>query len=247
MKNILNSLKEFIRVLLPTVDIEDIKFKILKKDKNIIEVELKNREKAIIFSRKNYGFENQEIVMIKSGLLKLYNKNYKWSSLIGVRPTKLVRRFLNEGFSFAEIDEILREVYLLSKEKIKLLFDIVKLELKYLNREAINIYIGIPYCPTKCTYCSFASYEKKGKIGEVYDKFIDKLLEEIKIIGSVIKNSNKKVESIYVGGGTPVILSEIDLDRLLSEIYKNFNVDGLKEFTFEAGRTDILNVKNWKY
>lgn len=180
-------------------------------------------------------------VMLKSAMLRLYKKDYKWGGLIGVRPTKVYRKFLGAGLSHEEIKEILINVYLVSLEKALLLETIIKKELEYLNRDHINVYIGIPYCPTKCRYCSFASYEIKGKQGEAYDSFVETLLEEIRLSGEFLSENFYSVESIYMGGGTPTILNEKDLSRVLSLVNEVFEVDKLKEFTVEAGRIDTLN------
>jgi len=188
--------------------------------------------------------EDQKLVMVKVGLLKLMGKNYPWGGLIGVRPTKLVRKFLKLSYSYEEIEDILENLYLVTPKKIKLLIDVVKKEMFFLNRDYINMYIGIPYCPTKCRYCSFASYEMKGKIGKYYDEFVETLLEEIELTGEFLrKNKKNKIESLYIGGGTPSILTEIDMERVLGSIRKNIPLEYLKEFTLEAGRVDTLTFE----
>ncbi|BDU51302.1 coproporphyrinogen III oxidase [Haliovirga abyssi] len=236
-------IKEFIRILIPEAKDDNIEINLIKENKEII-LELKKEDKKIKFSESNIdGFEEQKKIMAKSGLLKLYDKKYKWGSLTGVRLTKLVRKFMDKRFSIDKIKYLLEKIYLVSEDKIDLLLEIVETELKYLNRKAITVYIGIPYCPTKCTYCSFASYEKKGKMGERYGDFLEKLLEEIKIIGELTKELEVGIESIYIGGGTPAILSEYEMESLLKKVRENFDISNLKEFTFEAGRSDVLNEK----
>jgi oxygen-independent coproporphyrinogen-3 oxidase len=182
-----------------------------------------------------------QLVVLKSALLKLYNKNYKWGGLIGVRPTKVYRKLLAYGYEHKKIKEILQEVYLVSSKKAELLEIVVKKEMEYLNRDYINVYIGVPYCPTKCRYCSFASYEVRGRQGEAYGDFVETLIEEIRLSGEFLSEIKLPIESIYMGGGTPTILSEEDLDRVLTEVNGVFDKSFLKEFTVEAGRIDTLN------
>lgn len=239
-----NNLKEFIRVLIP--ELIDEKITIMEKRcDEFLELELEAAGKKIVFSYENHldRLEDQRTVMSKVGLLKLMDKKYPWGGLIGVRPTKLVRRFFNLSYTYEEIEKLLCELYLVTPKKVKLLIDVVKKEMEFLNRDHINMYIGIPYCPTKCRYCSFASYEMKGKIGKYYDEFVDTLLEEISLTGEFLKGTSNKIESLYIGGGTPSILTEIDTKRVLKAVNENIDLTHLKEFTLEAGRVDTLTFK----
>ena len=181
--------------------------------------------------------------MCKISLLKLLDKKYDWGSLMGVRPTKVLRRLLINGCDYKEARKILKDFYLVTDEKINLMETVVKKELELLDKEHINLYIGIPFCPTKCKYCSFASYEINGGVGRFYNDFVETLLREIKIIGDFLKTYNKKVSSIYFGGGTPSTLTEDDLERVLRKLLENIDMSDVKEFTFEAGREDSLNIK----
>lgn len=238
-----SSLKEFCRILLPEAltnnhraNISYIEDKItldLEKDGDLISFQCANYEDRI---------QDQKLVMLKSALLKLYKKDYKWGGMIGVRPTKIFRRLLDQAYTYEEVRLILKELYLVKDEKILLLESIIKKELEYLNRKHINLYLGIPYCPSKCRYCSFASYELKGRQGEEYSNFIETLLEEIKLTGAFLKDKKIPIESIYIGGGTPTILREEDLELLLKALVKNINMNAVKEFTVEAGRVDTLNL-----
>lgn len=244
-----NSIKEFMRIQLAEIELKKIDIKTLAEDEKVeLEIEVtdsENRLKKIKTEYKNIQdkLSDQKIVMIKVALLKIYNKNYKWGSLIGVRPTKLLRKFLDLGYSNEEAKEIFTDLYYVSEEKSDLLINVVKKESEYLNRENINVYVGIPYCPTKCHYCSFASYELKGKQKQKYGEFIETLIEEIKLSGEFLKEKEHKIESIYMGGGTPTILSENELDRVLFQIRKYIDFRNVKEFTVEAGRIDTLNFE----
>ncbi|MGM0508975.1 MAG: coproporphyrinogen III oxidase [Fusobacteriota bacterium] len=241
------SIEEFIRVLIPEAKGDEITLN-LKKESNIIKIHAKNLNKSITFKYKNIEkrLKNQIYVMAKTALLKLYEKDYRWGGLKGVRPTKLVRNFLDKGFSFEEIEDMLENLYLVSPVKRKLLLDVIKTELPFLKDNFINIYIGIPYCPSKCAYCSFASYEKRGKPGKYYPEFLENLHLEIESISKLLKEKDIKIGSFYIGGGTPTILDSKELEKLLSKVNSNFDLNECKEFTVEAGRVDTLNKEKLK-
>ena len=240
-----NTIHEFKKVMLPDIEIEELNVKTLEENSDIISLELSAGERKYVFTLKNYSdkMTDQKIVMIKAGMLKLFDKVYPWGALMGVRPTKLVRRFLIMGYSYDEIDEILDKLYFAFPKKRKLLMDVVKKESEYLNDKAVNMYIGIPYCPTRCKYCSFASYEINSKLGKYYGDFVETLLEEIRLTGEMLEGKDYRIESLYIGGGTPSILTEKDLKRVIDAVYKNINLEYLREFTFEAGREDTLNIE----
>ena len=201
--------------------------------------------KKVIFSHKktNDEYFDQAEVMAKASLMELFDKKdkYKWGILIGVRPTKIVGRFLKMGLNYDEIDEILEKIYFVSDEKRKLLLDIVKRQEPYLDKETIGIYIGIAFCPTKCSYCSFPAYLLRGKYAERYDEYIGSIYHEIREIGQLTQELDLKINTIYIGGGTPSILTAKEIDKLLKTVKENYNLDYLKEFTFEAGRIDTMD------
>ncbi len=237
-----NSIDEFTRILAPEARGQDVKITTLKEDESIeLLLEMEGKSVKVEFENHIDRLDDQKIVMTKSGILKLYEKYYPWGALTGVRPTKLVRKLLASGFDYFEIGYILEKLYLVSSEKRELLISVVRKEMEYLNRDYINMYIGIPYCPTKCRYCSFASYELKGKMGEYYDRFVDALIEEIKITGRTLRENGYRLESLYIGGGTPSILSESDLERVLFAVGEHVDLSSVKEFTLEAGRVDTLS------
>ena len=237
-----NTIYEFKKVLLPEEDIDILEVKTIEENKDYISLELSCGTRKKIFTLKNYTdrMVDQKTVMVKAGLLLLFDKVYPWGALVGVRPTKLIRRYLIMGYTYDEIDEILEKLYFVFPEKRKLLIEVVKKENEYLNPKGVNMYVGIPYCPTRCKYCSFASYEINSKLGNYYDDFVKTLIEEIRLTGEMLKDKDVKIESLYFGGGTPSILKEKDLKNVLEELYKNIDLSHLKEFTFEAGREDTL-------
>lgn len=235
------SLEEFVRILLPKEVGKDIKGEVSYKDNKIlVRVEIDGKEALMEEENFEHIIEDQNLIMLKGGLLKALNKNYPWGSLIGVRPTKMTRRLMQMGFSKERVKKLLNNMYLASLEKIELLMRVIETEEKLLNKDAMNMYIGIPFCPSKCRYCSFASYEIKSSLGRFYPKFVETLLEEIELVGELSKDKGYKYESLYIGGGTPSILTEEDTERLLKAVHTHMDLSNLKEFTFEAGREDAI-------
>ncbi|MCD8091150.1 MAG: coproporphyrinogen dehydrogenase HemZ [Clostridiales bacterium] len=167
-----------------------------------------------------------------------YKISLPWGALTGVRPAKLVSKLKGEGRSEEEIRKILGEEYFVRDDKINLCINVSNREerlLKGSDPKSVSLYIGIPFCPTRCLYCSFTSYpldKYKNKI----DGYLDALEKEIEFCGRNLKDT--PVESIYIGGGTPTSLDEARLERLLSAVEKNFNTPS--EFTVEAGRPDTI-------
>ena len=237
-----NSIDEFCRILAPEARGKDLSISTLRED-DMLELLLEMDGRSVSVSCENHldRLDDQKVAMTKSCILKLYEKTYPWGGLTGVRPTKLVRKLLALDFDYDKIMELLENLYMVSSEKTLLLIGVVKKEMEYLNRDYMNLYIGIPYCPTKCRYCSFASYELKGKLGGYYGQFVDTLIDEIKITGASLKESGHKLESVYIGGGTPSILTESDLERVLFAVREYVDLEDIKEFTLEAGRVDTLN------
>ena len=243
----IRSVEEFARVMVPEALDCTLNLTCNIDSENIqVDMEIDGKQESFIYKNHQGKIEDQEVTMTKILLLKFFNKDYSWGGLMGVRPTKVVRRYLLLGYTYDEIRKILKEFMLVHDEKIELLIEVVKKELELLDKEHINLYIGIPFCPTKCKYCSFASYEINGGVGRYYDGFVATLLEEIKLVGEFLKDENLKVSSIYMGGGTPSTLKEKDLEDVLKYVDKYIDKSDLKEFTFEAGREDAINYEKLK-
>ena len=164
-----------------------------------------------------------------------------WGTMTGVRPTKIPMGELLAGRAETEVFRDLREIYCCSEENSRLCMEIAKKEAKLLQgldlEETYSLYIGIPFCPTTCLYCSFPSYPLEH-FGDRADRYLEALFKEIRESGS--RCSRKKLTSVYIGGGTPTALSAEQLDRLLSHIRKYFPASGDCEFTVEAGRPDSI-------
>ncbi|MFC4322144.1 coproporphyrinogen III oxidase [Litchfieldia salsa] len=169
----------------------------------------------------------------------------QWGFLTGVRPTKLLHKMLLNGDSKDTAHEKLREQYLISSEKIELMQRIVDRQLTmipdlYELKNEVSIYIGIPFCPTKCAYCTFPAYAINGKQGSV-DSFLGGLHYEIREIGSWLKDNGINITTVYYGGGTPTSISAEEMDMLYEEMVQSFpNVEKIREITVEAGRPDTI-------
>lgn len=164
-----------------------------------------------------------------------------WGNLTGIRPTKIPMALLEEGKSEEEIARYMKETYFTSDEKIKLSIEIAERELALLKKldyeEGYSLYIGIPFCPTTCLYCSFTSYSMSAWKNRM-DDYLSALEKELDY--TAVKFAHKKLNSIYIGGGTPTTLNPQQLDRLIRKIKCSFDLSDLVEFTVEAGRPDSI-------
>lgn len=228
------------RVMLPEALEEELK---IEEIPDGVKIQIAGKKVEFCYPDLGKAVDDQKQTMVKLALLKAYQKDYVWGGLMGVRPSKIVRRFLKEGFSYKEVLEHLEHFYLVKKEKAKILVDIVKKEESFLHRGASNLYVGIPFCPTKCSYCSFASYEISGGVGRYYKEFVNTLEKEIRFTGEQLRKQPQRIESVYFGGGTPSTLTEEDLERVLKVFREEIDFSFVREFTFEAGREDSITLK----
>ena len=182
--------------------------------------------------------------------LKLYDwlkeqtsKELAWGILTGVRPTKLMMNLLESGMSDDEVESWMKENYGITDAKAQLGLAVAKKEkalLEQLDYEnGYSLYIGIPFCPSICSYCSFSSYPI-GLWKKRVDEYLDAVCKELSFIGETAKQNNKTLNTVYIGGGTPTTLEAEQLDRLLTHLEQNFSFAELKEITVEAGRPDSI-------
>ena len=164
-----------------------------------------------------------------------------WGTLTGIRPVKLAMQLLEEGKSNTEIAAFMRDTYLASKEKTALSVMIANRERHILRnidyKDGYSLYIGIPFCPSTCLYCSFTSYplsKWKKRVGE----YLQALFKELDYLSEGFRH--KKLNTVYIGGGTPTTLLPEQMDRLLTKIETSFDRTYLQEFTVEAGRPDSI-------
>lgn len=175
-------------------------------------------------------------------LKKMTGKELPWGILVGIRPTKHVYEAITKGESEETIKSHFKRDFYVSDDKTDISYDIAYREKRILDsfdyRNGYSIYIGIPFCPTTCLYCSFTSYPL-GRFGSYMNAYIDALIKEIEYAKGALPG--KKLHTIYIGGGTPTALDEYNLERLLDAICKNLPVKETLEFCVEAGRPDTIN------
>lgn len=179
--------------------------------------------------------------MMYDMLKKLTGRELPWGTLTGVRPTKIVYTLLEEGKSASEIKDYLKKEYYVSDKKGGLAIKVASNEKRLLEKIDYNngysLYAGIPFCPTTCLYCSFTSYPLAVWKDRV-DTYVEAMLKEMEFTSRLMKD--KKLDTFYMGGGTPTTLEPEQLDRVLSFFEENFDTSGLKEYTIEAGRPDSI-------
>lgn len=176
-------------------------------------------------------------------LVKMTGRTLPWGNLTGIRPVKLAMGMIEAGMKNTEIAEEMRTRYCVSPQKTALAITIANREreiLKNIDYErGYSLYIGIPFCPSICLYCSFSSYPLK-QWKEKVDDYLDALCKEIRAVAKMMKGRGRVLDTVYIGGGTPTTLEPGQLKRLLDEVGENFGYHGLKEFTVEAGRPDSI-------
>ena len=191
--------------------------------------------------------DKNDIEMQLAGLLvrelsKITGITPEWGVLTGIRPSKIMMDRL-EKTSEKEALEHFEKRFLVSREKAELALKVAKREKRITEKavpRSVNLYVSIPFCPTRCNYCSFVSHsiEKTVKLMEPY---IENLCREIEITGKIVKEEGLRLDTVYFGGGTPTTLDEYQLDTILSCIEDNFDLSDLLEYTVEAGRPDTVS------
>ena len=167
-----------------------------------------------------------------------------WGALAGVRPTKITTKHILEGGSEKSADKLLRDVYFVTDDRRKLALDCTRSTVhaaSLLNEKDISLYIGIPFCPTRCAYCSFVS-RTVGQRTELLEPYLQALLREIRLTGELVAKSGCRVRTIYMGGGTPTTLSSQQMAVLMDTVKESFDLRHLLEYTVEGGRPDTLDL-----
>ena len=173
-------------------------------------------------------------------------KDLPWGTLTGIRPTKLITGFLEAGRPEYDTSgekgfrSLMKERYLISDEKLDLAVRIAREEQKILSGigpDGFSLYCGIPFCPSRCLYCSFTSYPISKFAGKV-DEYLDTMIREMDAVSEIF--AGKRPDTVYFGGGTPTAVSAGQLERLISAVEERFDLSGLREFTVEAGRPDSI-------
>lgn len=170
-----------------------------------------------------------------------------WGCLTGIRPVKKVNRLLEEGKDKEEIFDILKKEYFVSDQKLELAYQtaIAQTEpLKALDKRSYSLYISIPFCPSRCSYCSFVSHSiESAGAKKLLPDYVKKLCEEIFQTAQIARELDLRLDTIYIGGGTPTALSAEQLEAVMDSVKKNFDISKIREYTVEAGRSDTITEK----
>ena len=168
-----------------------------------------------------------------------------WGALAGVRPTKITTKHMLEGGTPKSAEKLMRDVYYVTPDRRKLAVDCSVSTVNaanLLNGKDLSLYVGVPFCPTRCTYCSFVS-RTIGKKTELLDPYLQALMKELAVTGKLLQESGRTIRSVYIGGGTPTTLSTPQMATLLDAIYGSFDLSRCIEFTVEGGRPDTLDAE----
>ena len=177
--------------------------------------------------------------------VQLLPKAPAWGALAGVRPTKITTKHLLEGGTPKSAEKLMKDVYYVTEDRRKLSVDCSLSTVNAVKRmepEDISVYVGIPFCPTRCTYCSFVS-RTIGRKTELLDPYLSALEKEIHVTAELMKKSGKHLRTLYIGGGTPTTLSTPQMVRLLDTLRSSFDFSRCIEFTVEGGRPDTLDAQ----
>lgn len=183
--------------------------------------------------------------LIFSSLKEITGDYYPWGILVGIRPSKIALKYLEEGKSEDEIIELFRNKHLASEEKARLCIEVAKKEKKLVNKDEKNIaiYIGMAFCPTRCFYCSFTANPIRGN-KKLVNPYLEALTYEIREMKKYVDERGLKIESVYFGGGTPTAVNNEEFEEIMKEIYNAFVENrNLIEFTVECGRPDSITLE----
>lgn len=235
---------------------EDYKLQAIHKE-GLVLIQLYKEEYLILEKQEEFELTHEAIADKKSMnfilkkvvyevLRELTKVEMPWGVLIGIRPTKIVRDYMAKGLSEEQIRQLLKDSYYIAPEKIDLMVSVAKEETTILEanqKGEVSVYIGIPFCPTRCVYCSFTSYSLEKNKDQV-DIYLDALCKEITYIAKAKEGA--PIRSLYIGGGTPTSLNEVQLARLLAHIQNTFDLQRIAEYTVEAGRPDTITKEKLK-
>ncbi|MCR5600232.1 MAG: coproporphyrinogen dehydrogenase HemZ [Ruminococcus sp.] len=165
-----------------------------------------------------------------------------WGLMTGIRPVKKVVELIRSDVPKEDIFRQLSDKYEISPKKLQLAYDTAVNQLPILDRidsSAVSLYVSIPFCPTRCSYCSFVSHSMDSAI-KLMPEYIDALCRELEIVGRIVRETDTKIDTIYFGGGTPTSVSAQELRTIMEAVEKNFDLAKVREYSVEAGRPDTI-------
>lgn len=185
--------------------------------------------------------------MLYKIMRKLTGITPAWGCLTGIRPVKKVNALLAEGMEKDEIFGILKRDYFVSDQKLELAYRTAVAQtepLKALDKRSYSLYISVPFCPSRCSYCSFVSHSiESAGAKKLLPDYVKKLCEEISQTARIARELDLRLDTIYIGGGTPTALSAEQLEAVMAAVKKNFDISKIREYTVEAGRSDTITEK----
>lgn len=190
----------------------------------------------------NGTVEHELCRLVYSSLKQITGITPPWGLMTGIRPVKKVTELIQDGKTMSEIYTTLTDKYEISPDKMKLAYATAENQLPILqniNKKAVSLYVSIPFCPTRCSYCSFVSHSMDSAIKLMPD-YVAALCNELEIIGKIVKETNTPIDTIYFGGGTPTSISANDIKTIMECVQNNFELDKIREYSFEAGRPDTI-------
>ena len=165
-----------------------------------------------------------------------------WGLMTGIRPVKKVLELMDKGLSKEEVFKNLSDRYEVTEKKLQLAYDTAVNQLPIIEKidsTAVSLYVSIPFCPTRCSYCSFVSHSMDSAV-KLMPEYVAALCRELEILGDIVKETDTKVDTVYFGGGTPTSLSAQDLKTIMEAVAKNFDIADIREYSVEAGRPDTI-------
>ncbi|MBE6845503.1 MAG: coproporphyrinogen dehydrogenase HemZ [Ruminococcus sp.] len=173
---------------------------------------------------------------------KLTGINPPWGLLTGIRPVRKMTELIEKGYDKADCFNLLKTRYMTSERRLELAYKTAENQiplLKTADSDSISIYISIPFCPTRCSYCSFVSHSLDSARKLIPD-YIRCLCREIEILGRIVRDMNFKIDTVYFGGGTPTSIDAVQLDTLMKTLAENIDISKVREYNVEAGRADTI-------
>ncbi|MBQ7295668.1 MAG: coproporphyrinogen dehydrogenase HemZ [Clostridia bacterium] len=258
-------MENLIRVFLPEIKIirqdevsEDEDYCLFSLDGSRIDIKLSLEGKIYevsesflladkVFSESDDSFfERKMAVMLFDLLGDITGYAPPWGILTGVRPAKLMTKLREKQGEEKAVDYFINELKV-SEDKTALALMVSKNETPIIEGskpDSFSLYVSVPFCPTRCSYCSFISHSNESA-KKLIPAYVEKLCEEIKITGEIAREQNLTLESVYIGGGTPTVLTAEQLKRVTDEIADNFDLSGICEYTIEAGRPDSITEEKF--
>ena len=223
---------------------EDYIYTALEGDEITVKAKIDGKYAEAKRTAENDHARNMELAVF-GVLTEILSIRPKWGVLTGIRPVKLAMQLHDMGLSEEEIRKKLKEERLVSDEKLDLLLTTMEHELE--NRassrpNSVSLYISIPFCPSRCSYCTFTSHSVE-KAAKLIPQYVELLCGELKDIAVLIDEIGLHLETVYMGGGTPTVLTAKQLDRVLSTVNESFDMTGVRELTVEAGRPDTITAE----